>query len=113
MDDEDEGVIITTTVKQNSNTQQTPSQNKYSASRNSESKQGESGTSSGIPSYHMQRDLQVSAQLTKSLFDTIKKGDLEAAKREQAKLGISLGHLQDEGYKQNAMFYAVQIKDEQ
>jgi hypothetical protein len=54
----------------------------------------------------------VSTQLTKSLFDIIKKGDIEGAKAEQAKLGINLKCLQDEGYKQNAMFNAVQVKDE-
>ena len=39
-------------------------------------------SASAIGSYHMQQNLQISTQLTKAIFDTVKKGDIEAMKRD-------------------------------
>lgn len=51
--------------------------------------------------------------MTKSLLEIIKKGDIEAVKSEQSKLGIKYCFLIDDAYKHNAIFYATQIKDEE
>lgn len=48
----------------------------------------------------------------KSFLDLIKKGDLEAVKKEQEKLGINVSYMIDD-MKHNAAFFAVQIKNEQ
>ena len=61
----------------------------------------------------MQQNLQISSQLTKGIMEIIKKGDIEQLKAEQAKMGINVAFLVDDGYKHNAIFYAAQIKDDQ
>jgi ankyrin repeat protein len=51
--------------------------------------------------------------LVKNFFDTIKKGDLDSVIQERNKLGIDVANLLDENtWKQNVMFSAAIIKDE-
>lgn len=39
--------------------------------------------------------------------ELVKKGDIDVLKVEQQKVGINIANLIDEGYKQNAIFYAA------
>jgi ankyrin repeat protein len=53
------------------------------------------------------------AALLKNFFDIIKRGDIDQVLAERNKLGIDLANLVDEAnYKQNCIFYATVIKDE-
>lgn len=61
----------------------------------------------------MQQSLQVTAILTKDFMDKVVKGDIAAIKKEQEKIGIPPSYLLDEKLKQNAIFYATLIKDQQ
>jgi ankyrin repeat protein len=55
---------------------------------------------------------QAPAILIKTLFDAIKKGELELVKAESERAGINIGELFDENYKHNGIFYATLIKDD-
>jgi hypothetical protein len=50
--------------------------------------------------------------LTKSFMDVVKRGDLDAVKAEQEKLGINITFLVEENYRHNAIYNATLIKDE-
>ena len=57
--------------------------------------------------------MQISAQLTKGFMDTVKRGDVEAVKAEQEKLGINVAYLVEDNYRHNAIYNAALVKDEQ
>ena len=54
----------------------------------------------------------MTAQLTKTLFDTVKKGDIAAVIKQEERLGLEVHYLVDVVYNQNAMFTAALIKNE-
>lgn len=61
----------------------------------------------------MQQNLQITTQLTKQIWEVVKKGDIKLLKAEQEKLGLSIAHFKEESLKQNAIFQATNIKDHQ
>jgi hypothetical protein len=67
-----------------------------SQNNNSNGGAGTGCSNTGLAGYHMQQSLGISSQLTKAVFDQVKKGDVEGVKTEQAKIGINIKFLMDE-----------------
>ena len=44
------------------------------------------------------------------MFDSVKKGDIDAIKNHESRIGIDIQFLYDDQLKQNALFTAIQIK---
>lgn len=53
------------------------------------------------------------ANLTKNLFEMVKRGDIKALQEELDRHGMTISSLIDDGYRHNAMFYASLIKEEE
>jgi len=56
--------------------------------------------------------LNVNAAFARILFDTVRKGDIAAVKKQEDKIGLDIQYLFDDQLKQNALFTAVMIKDD-
>lgn len=65
-----------------------------------------------VPSFHIQKTLNVNGAFAKILFDFVKLGDIAAVKKQEDRIGLDIQFLYDDQLKQNALFTAVMIKEE-
>lgn len=61
----------------------------------------------------MQQQLDVQSNFAQLMFETVRKGDIEAVKRIERRIGLDIQFLIDGNMKQNANFAAMKIGDEQ
>ena len=67
--------------------------------------------SSAVPSYHMQQQLGVNATIARLFFDCVLKGDVDAVKKQENRMGLDVQYQMDGELQQNANFFATQISD--
>ena len=67
--------------------------------------------SSAVPSYHMQQQLGVNATIARLFFDCVLKGDIDAVKKQENRMGLDVQYQIDGELQQNANFFATQIAD--
>ena len=65
----------------------------------------------GLPSYFLQRQLNVNANIANDFFSVVEKGDIQAVKMKEGRIGLDVQY-QVDAYGKNAIFAAVACPDE-
>lgn len=67
---------------------------------------------SGLPSYFLQKQLNVNVTIANDFFQVVAKGDISAVTKMERRIGLDVQYQVDAESGQNATFYAVLCEDE-
>ena len=77
-----------------------------------EKKASEPKRDDGGSALRIQKQLDVNGSFAQVLFNLVKKGDIEAVKKQEERLGVDISYLIEDSLKQNALFQVNLISNE-